>query len=144
MSPRLTIFKHEWSKHGTCLSTLQPTCLPGGSPKGAEAVIFYQRVVELFKKLPTYEWLALHDILPSETQTYTLSELTDALKAESGVRRILSSSRRVVLMELVHSILRPLRVPAEGSTRSAGISTSGARSSTASLSLLVSGTIHDA
>jgi ribonuclease T2 len=86
MSPQLTVFKHEWSTHGTCYSTLQPSCLPRDSPRGAEAVVFFQRVVDLFKKLPTYDWLAAQGITPSESQTYTLSELTDALKAASGVR----------------------------------------------------------
>jgi hypothetical protein len=30
-------------------STLEPSCLPSGSPKGAEAVAFFQTVVKLFQ-----------------------------------------------------------------------------------------------
>jgi ribonuclease T2 family protein len=140
----LTVFKHEWATHGTCYSTLKPSCLPRGSPRGAEAVLFFQRVVELFKRLPTYEWLAQQGITPSETQTYTLSELTNALKGASGVRCIFSCSIIVLMMELVHSIPRLLPVLAKGSIRSAGISISGVHSSTESSSLLVRGTIHNA
>jgi hypothetical protein len=143
MSPRLTVFKHEWATHGTCYSTLQPSCLPQDSARGAEAVIFFQRVVELFKRLPTYKWLESQGITPDESQTYALADLTNALKAASGVRCIPSSSTVVLTMELVHSISRPLRVLAKRSIRSATISMSRARSSMESSSLSVRGTIHN-
>jgi ribonuclease T2 len=77
-------WEHEWASHGTCYSTLKPKCLPPGSPRGTEAVLFFQRVVELFKQLPTYNWLAQQGITPSESRTHTLSELLDALKQASG------------------------------------------------------------
>jgi len=77
-------WEHEWSKHGTCMSTLEPSCLPSGSPTGAEAVAFFQTVVKLFQSLPTFTWLSNQGITPSTTKTYTLSTLTAALKSESG------------------------------------------------------------
>jgi len=77
-------WQHEWSKHGTCMSTLDPSCLPSGSPTGAEAVAFFQTVVRLFQTLPTYNWLENEGITPSTTKTYTLSQLTSALRAQSG------------------------------------------------------------
>lgn len=86
MSLQLKAFQHEWSTHGTCYSTLRPSCLPSDSPRGAEAVAFFQRVVALFQNLPTYQWLASQGITPDERRTYSLSELIDALKAASGVR----------------------------------------------------------
>ena len=132
------------STHRTCYSTLQPSCLPHDSPRGTEAVVFFQRVVELFKKLPTYDWLTAvtaQGITPSKSQTYTLSELTDALKAASGVNGFLCST--VVLTMLVHSIPQPLRVLAGRSIRSAGISMSGVHSLMASLFLSVRGTIYN-
>jgi ribonuclease T2 len=107
ISPLLTIFKHEWASHGTCYSTLKPSCLPRGSPRGTEAVLFFQRVVELFKQLPTYDWLAQQGITPSETRTHTLSELLNALKEASGVRCMLSCSTVVLMTKL-----RPQYTPA--------------------------------
>lgn len=77
-------WEHEWAKHGTCMSTLKPACLPSGSPTGLEAVLFFQTVVRLFQTLPTYTWLANVGITPSTSATYTLSTLTSALKTASG------------------------------------------------------------
>ena len=76
--------QHEWAAHGTCYSTLKRSCLPSGSPKGAEAVAFFKQVVALFQTLPTYSWLQSQGITPSDTDTYTLSELNSALTTASG------------------------------------------------------------
>jgi hypothetical protein len=142
----LTIFKHEWAAHGTCYSTLKPNCLPRGSPRGTEAALFFQRVVELFKQLPTYQWLAQQGITPSQTRTHTLDEVLDALKASSGVRCMLSCSAIVLITKLIcpHSLPQPSRVLAKRSLRSVGISLSEAHSSTASSSPLVRRTVHTA
>jgi ribonuclease T2 len=91
MALRLMVFQHEWKNHGTCFNTLTPSCLPDG-PEGAEAVAYFQRVVELFRKLPTYKWLESQGITPSRSRTHTLSELTRALKDASGVSYSLSNS----------------------------------------------------
>ncbi|KAG6848909.1 hypothetical protein H0H93_012905, partial [Arthromyces matolae] len=29
-------WEHEWETHGVCMNTVQPKCLPDGSPEGAE------------------------------------------------------------------------------------------------------------
>ena len=84
-SPQLTAFQHEWQTHGTCYNTLQPSCLPSGSPRGAEAVAYFGRIVELFQRLPTYEWLASAGITPS-TRTYDLDDVIRAIRDASGVR----------------------------------------------------------
>ncbi|KAH7101326.1 ribonuclease T2 [Auriculariales sp. MPI-PUGE-AT-0066] len=79
-----TFWEHEWNKHGTCLSTLEPSCLPSGSADGADTVVYFQRVVELFKTVPTYQWLSEQGIEPSTSKTYTSAQISDALKAASG------------------------------------------------------------
>ncbi|KAJ6490790.1 RNase Gf29 [Mycena vitilis] len=77
-------WEHEWSTHGTCMSTLVPTCLPAGSPTGAEAVAFFQTVTTLFQNLPTFTWLSNQGITPDPVATHTLADLTSAIHAESG------------------------------------------------------------
>ncbi|KAJ7772897.1 ribonuclease T2 [Mycena maculata] len=78
------LWEHEWETHGTCYSTLQVDCLPAGSPKGAEAVAFFETVVKLFQTLPTFTFLAAQGITPSSSATHTLASLTAAVKAEYG------------------------------------------------------------
>jgi len=78
------LWEHEWATHGTCYSTLQVDCLPSGSPKGAEAVAFFEQVVTLFQTLPTYTWFTNQGITPSSSTTHTYAALAAALEAESG------------------------------------------------------------
>lgn len=83
---QLTALQHEWRTHGTCYNTLQPSCLPSGSPRGAEAVAYFQQIVELFKTLPTYDWLASAGITPTTDSTYDLNDVIAAIRGASGVR----------------------------------------------------------
>ncbi|KAG6908268.1 hypothetical protein DXG01_005533 [Tephrocybe rancida] len=88
-------WEHEWAAHGTCLSTLERSCLPANSPTGAEVILYsimYDgSLTELFKTLPTYTFLANAGIVPSPTQTYTLAMLITGLKSSSGgVRNVLT------------------------------------------------------
>lgn len=80
-----TFWQHEWSKHGTCISTLEPECYT--DHKATEEVIdFFQKTVDLFKSLPSYQWLADAGITPSTSKTYTTQAIQDALaKNRPGV-----------------------------------------------------------
>ena len=46
-------WEHEWKTHGTCVSTLEPSCYSDYSP-GEEAVAYFTTAVSLFQTLPTY------------------------------------------------------------------------------------------
>lgn len=46
-------WEHEWSTHGTCVSTLEPSCYSSYTT-GQEAADYFQIVVDLFKTLDTY------------------------------------------------------------------------------------------
>lgn len=78
-----SFWEHEWSKHGTCVSTLEPSCYENYDPT-EEAADYFDTTVELFKALPTYEWLADADILPSESKTYRLDAVQAALQEQHG------------------------------------------------------------
>ncbi|KAF2685701.1 ribonuclease M [Lentithecium fluviatile CBS 122367] len=76
-----TFWEHEWSKHGTCISTLEPTCY--SDHKATEEVVdYFQKAVDLFKSLPSYEWLSAAGITPSTSQTYTSQQIQDAITAK--------------------------------------------------------------
>ncbi|KDQ33897.1 hypothetical protein PLEOSDRAFT_1091676 [Pleurotus ostreatus PC15] len=77
-------WKHEWSKHGTCMSTIKPTCL-SDTEHGADAAAYFDTTVKLFKDLPTHKWLADAGILPTDNQTFTYDALAEALKKGKGV-----------------------------------------------------------
>ncbi|KAG8965755.1 ribonuclease T2-like [Tulasnella sp. 419] len=79
-----SFWEHEWNKHGTCMSTLKPTCLPSGSKTGLDAANYFQATIDLFKTLDTYSTLAAAGIYPSSSTTFTLSQLTTAVKAKFG------------------------------------------------------------
>ncbi|MCJ1365954.1 ribonuclease T2-like [Acarospora aff. strigata] len=76
-------WKHEWDKHGTCISTLRTQCYTGYTAK-EEVVDYFQKAVDLFKGLNSYQYLAAAGILPSSSKTYTSAEIQAALTAPRG------------------------------------------------------------
>lgn len=78
-----SFWEHEWSKHGTCISTLDPSCYADYQPT-EEVPIFFNRTVSLFQSLPSYDFLSEAGIVPSTTKTYTSAEIQAALSAKHG------------------------------------------------------------
>ncbi|KAI5308559.1 ribonuclease T2-like, partial [Ascosphaera atra] len=48
------LWEHEWNKHGTCMSTLEPKCYDEYKPQ-QEVVAYFQRTIDLFKGLDSYK-----------------------------------------------------------------------------------------
>jgi ribonuclease T2 len=78
-----SFWEHEWGKHGTCINTMKPSCYSGYQPT-QEAVDFFQKTVDLFKTLPSYQWLAAAGITPSISATYTSAAIQSALQSHHG------------------------------------------------------------
>ncbi|KAL9095523.1 MAG: hypothetical protein Q9165_002394 [Trypethelium subeluteriae] len=78
-----SFYQHEWSKHGTCFSTLQPRCYSAYRPQ-EEVVIYFEKTIELFKTLPSYKWLSDAGITPSNGKTYDRTAVQAALEKGFG------------------------------------------------------------
>ena len=78
-----SFWEHEWSKHGTCISTLKPSCYTNYEPT-QEAVDFFERTVALFKNLDSYTFLKDAGIVPDSSKTYSLSAVQSALANGHG------------------------------------------------------------
>ncbi|KAI4722679.1 ribonuclease T2 [Aureobasidium sp. EXF-10727] len=99
-----SFWEHEWSKHGTCYSTLNPDCYTDYE-KEDELVDFLNTTITLFKDLPTYEWLADAGITPSSSKTYTNAQITNALQSQFGATPILScTSGKLNQVEYVFNV----------------------------------------
>ncbi|KAL8726132.1 MAG: hypothetical protein Q9181_006169 [Wetmoreana brouardii] len=80
-----SFWEHEWGKHGTCISTLEPSCYSNYAPQ-EEVVAYFQKTVDLFKTLDSYSFLSAAGIVPSTTKTYTSAEILAALAKPRGVQ----------------------------------------------------------
>ena len=79
-----SFWEHEWGKHGTCISTLEPSCYTNYVQQ-EEVVDFFQKTVDLFKTLPSYTWLSNAGIVPDSSKTYTSAQILAALMTPRGV-----------------------------------------------------------
>ncbi|KAJ5095373.1 hypothetical protein NUU61_004729 [Penicillium alfredii] len=75
------LWQHEWNKHGTCVSTLETQCYEDYIPQ-QEVVDYFDKTVEVFKTVPSFEFLANAGILPSNSETYALADIEKALEKE--------------------------------------------------------------
>jgi ribonuclease T2 len=58
------LWQHEWSKHGTCVSTLEPRCYGDHSYRETEEVVdYFAKAMELFGTVPTYR-VSLNTLSP--------------------------------------------------------------------------------
>jgi len=78
-----SFWEHEFGKHATCISTLDPKCY-SNYQTGEEVPDFFNTVVNLYQTLPTYDWLNDAGITPSNDQTYTLNEIVSTLENNQG------------------------------------------------------------
>ncbi|KAG1850623.1 ribonuclease T2 [Suillus subalutaceus] len=83
-APNENFWAHEFSTHATCTSTFDVACYEPGYQEHQEVVNFYETVTKVFQMYPTYNMLAAAGILPSNTTTYTLSQITNVLYSQTG------------------------------------------------------------
>lgn len=81
--PNVDFWAHEFSKHATCTSTFDPKCYPN-YVEGEEVVDFFKAAIRGFQHFPHYDILAAFGITPSNTTTYSLSDMQAAYKSQTG------------------------------------------------------------
>lgn len=133
------LWTHEWNKHGTCISTLEPRCYSPASGSSsslaesdgdvedvndlqttgmqmshADLLDYFVHTTSLFRTLDTHAILAARDILPSPSRRYTLAELEDAVQASAHGQRVTFRCNRAGELDEVwyhFSVMGSLRLP---------------------------------
>jgi len=82
-----------------CISSLDPPCYGSYEPT-QEVPDFFTRTVDLFKSLPSYEWLSDAGITPSSSQTYSSSDIQAALSKNHGGKEVYLGCRSGELDEI--------------------------------------------
>jgi ribonuclease T2 len=75
------LWAHEWNKHGTCISTLEPDCFDDTDEQNLAVRDYFVHATSLFRTLDTFATLAEAGIVPSPSQRYTLGELESAIES---------------------------------------------------------------
>ncbi|GME71196.1 unnamed protein product [Ambrosiozyma monospora] len=94
------LWTHEFNKHGTCMSTIKPSCYSSDYKEHQNAVDYIKKAIELYDGLPTYKWLAAKGIVPSETATYTKQQILDAISENFGHTAYISCDKKNGLQEV--------------------------------------------
>lgn len=82
------LWTHEFNKHGTCMSTVNPDCYSSDAEKYQYVGDFFTTAVDLWKELPTYEFLTAAGFSPSSSETHTVAEFQEALSANFGGKEV--------------------------------------------------------
>lgn len=83
-APNYDFWAHEFSKHGTCYSTFDLPCYGPKYVEHEDVIQFFETAIMYYKRLPTFDWLAESGIVPSNSTTYTLSHIQNALTWKYG------------------------------------------------------------
>ncbi|KAI0597876.1 ribonuclease T2 family protein [Biscogniauxia sp. FL1348] len=84
------LWAHEFSKHATCFSSFDVECYGPGynATPHADVVDFFATVVDYYRDLPTWSWLAARGVVPSNATAYALSDVQKALRRTAAFGRL--------------------------------------------------------
>jgi ribonuclease T2 len=83
-APNSDFWGHEFSKHATCYSTFDVPCYGPEYVEHQDVVDFFDTAIKYYLRFPTYEWLKEANITPSNSTTYTLSDIQGQLAKKHG------------------------------------------------------------
>ncbi|KAG0168661.1 ribonuclease T2-like [Apophysomyces sp. BC1015] len=90
-----TFWLHEWSKHGTCMSTFQPKCYGGDPYQGM--VDFFKSTLKLHQRYNIYKALKHHGIVPGHS--YPAKKFIKAIEKELRVTPNLQCDKKGNIQE---------------------------------------------
>ncbi|KAF7303260.1 HST3 protein [Mycena kentingensis (nom. inval.)] len=99
-APNADFWAHEFSKHATCTSTFDVKCYGPNYKQHQEVVDFFDAVIRAFKQYPTFDMLAAFGITPSNSTTYSLSQIQTALQSQTGAVPFLGCKNGTILSEV--------------------------------------------
>ncbi|KAG7195881.1 ribonuclease T2-like [Scheffersomyces spartinae] len=76
-----SLWIHEYNKHGTCINTLNPKCYGSLYKENQNVYDYFRKAVDLYHKVPTYEFLTSNGIYPDAEKTYTKDEIAKAISS---------------------------------------------------------------
>lgn len=96
------LWKHEYNKHGTCFLTLQKGCFADEYRQYENAVAYYDKVVLVWQKLPTYDFLQSAGITPTASHQYALQDVQKALAANHDGKEVYVGCRDGAISQIYY------------------------------------------
>ncbi|KAJ1923788.1 hypothetical protein IWQ60_005653, partial [Tieghemiomyces parasiticus] len=87
-------WSHEWSKHGTCVTTLAPRCYSESYEPREEVVDYFKQAQAVFSKYNLYRALEHHGITPGGE--YPRAKMIEAIKQDLGVEARFQCQKGVI------------------------------------------------
>ncbi|KAG9323932.1 hypothetical protein KVV02_004349 [Mortierella alpina] len=82
-------WSHEWNRHGTCVSNLDPSC-KSDPVEGEDVYAFFSKGLELRSKYDLYRALARKGIFPNQRAKVDINRIRNAIQAAFNVGPSLS------------------------------------------------------
>lgn len=118
------LWLHEFNKHGTCMSTVNPHCYNEDADKYQYVGDFFKSVVDLQDTLPTFKFLAEAGITPSLDKKYKLADIESVLSKHVGGKTIRLGCKGDALLEVWYyfklrgSVASGAFIPADADSKS--------------------------
>ncbi|CEI90297.1 Putative Ribonuclease T2 family protein [Rhizopus microsporus] len=91
-------WSHEWNKHGTCVSTLRPTCYGDKYVKYQEIPEYFEKALDLRDEYDVYGALSLSGVIPGNT--YNVNTFADAIQSRLGAQPKLNCTHSGTLSDV--------------------------------------------
>lgn len=82
--PSWILWAHEYSKHAVCFSTFDKECYGPKAHEHDDLWDYFETAIAYDRTLPTWGWLSAAAIWPSNTTSYSLGDIQDALSNGFG------------------------------------------------------------